>query len=39
MLDRLSEVGVPVNGDKNVFGLTMFKLLGQKLSNDGGSPS
>ena len=39
MLDRLSEVGVPMNGDKNVFALAMFKVLGHKLSNYGLSPN
>ena len=33
-LDRLSEVGMTVNGDKCEFGLTMPKFFGHKLSSE-----
>ena len=39
MLDRLSEVGLTVNGDKCEFRLTKLKFFGHELSSDGVSPS
>ena len=39
VLDRLSEVGKTVNGDKWGFGLTVLKFFGHKLSSDGVRPS
>ena len=39
VLDRLSEVGMTLNGDKCGFGLTVLKFFGRKLSRDGVSPS
>ena len=39
VLDRLSEVGMTLNGDKCGFGLTVLKFFGHKLPSDGVRPS
>ena len=39
VLDRLSEAGLTVNGDKCEFRLTKLKFFGHELSSDGVSPS
>ena len=39
VLDRLSEAGLIVNGDKCEFSLTKLKFFGHELSSDGVSPS
>ena len=39
VLDRLSEVGLTVNGDKCEFRLIKLKFFSHELSSDGVSPS